>query len=183
MLPYNLFFAHLMNRSSKLLLVVLLLAATLASCGKSAQATIFMVSQVESPGAKKIGCDEYLVPKVKELEGEATLENVMRALLGSKPSEFGADVLSATAFTDGYIQLDEVQEPPEPKNTDPFRVRLKTNPAAGLTGACDAPRIKEQITETIRAYTDTKGGAPFQITLNGKLRSWECLGDESGKCK
>lgn len=45
------------------------------------------------------------------------------------------------------------------------------------SGACDDPRLKEQIEATIRQYRPK-----YRIFLNGTEKNWECFGDMSGAC-
>ena len=45
-------------------------------------------------------------------------------------------------------------------------------------GACDTPRIKAQIEETVRMYHPR-----FKIYLNESESAWRCFGDESGLCE
>jgi hypothetical protein len=56
-----------------------------------------------------------------------------------------------------------------------YTVSFEGTPLLG--GICDTPRLKAQIEETIRLYTDD-----FEIRLNGSVQAYECMGDESGLC-
>lgn len=44
-------------------------------------------------------------------------------------------------------------------------------------GACDTPRIKAQIEQTVLHYHPA-----VRVLLNGSEAEWRCLGDESGTC-
>lgn len=177
-----------MKTTSKLLIGVLIFGL-LAGCGQPAgtpatQKSFYLLSATkpETADTRKIGCEEYLVPITKGLSKKSTLEEVVKKLLEADPKEYGDNLLTATAFTDKYIKLDSVNDPEKPTATDPVRVRLVTATTGGIAGVCDVPRIKEQITETVRKYAESKSG-PYQITLNGNIKNWECLGNESGFCK
>jgi hypothetical protein len=45
-------------------------------------------------------------------------------------------------------------------------------------GACDVPRVKAQVEETVRLYSPV-----FKIYLNGSESAWRCFGDMSGQCE
>lgn len=110
------------------------------------------------PGATKIGCDEYLVPKIVKVAGadkKAQLQDAMTKLLAEMKEKLTTAV---TAGKDGGLVVD---------------VRGKMT----FGGTCDAPRKLGQITKTAEAF------GPVKFTLNGSAKSWDCLGDESGKCK
>lgn len=160
----------------------LVLAILLSGCLGSTQATLYFLSEQARPDAKKIGCEEYLVPIKKNFSGKIMVDEIVKTLLNEDPKKYGDDLTTATAFIEKYIQYESSIDPEKPTASDPIRVRLITASQGGIAGVCDVPRIKEQMTETVRAYASQKGG-PFQITLNGSVRNWECLGDESGNCK
>jgi len=103
----------------------------------------------------------------------------LRALFEADLAQYPG-LFTATALKDKYIVIDKMIEPEDPASTAPLRVYLKTMPEGGIAGVCDVPRIKEQVTETVRTYADKR---PFEIYLNNTTREWECLGDESGLCK
>lgn len=164
-------------------LVVFLIMVTACVGGNgSKEMTFFLLSEkppAEYPDAKKIGCDNYLVPVKQKIPGEVKLPVPLRALFEADLSKYPG-LFTATALQDKYIVIDKMIEPEDKSSSTPLRVYLKTMPDGGIAGVCDVSRIKEQVTETIRAYADKR---PFEIYLNGKMREWECLGDESGLCK
>ncbi len=169
-----------MNSSYKLIAITASLSLLLTSCG-TAPVSLYFISAQPKDGMQKIGCEEYLIPVEKSLK-KTTLEETIKTLLTADPAQYGQGLSTASAFTDGYLEVDSTSEPESPTNSDPYRLYLKTVAGKGLSGACDTPRLKAQITETVGAYARRKQ-APFQIVLNGLLKNWECLGDESGRCK
>ncbi len=46
------------------------------------------------------------------------------------------------------------------------------------SGVCEDPRIKAQIEETIKLYSDN-----YEIHLNGTAANWKCLFNQSGTCE
>lgn len=163
---------------------IVLVSAALAACGITSggdeTVTFYLVSPTEAAGVKKIGCDEYLVPDKTYVSGKATVAKALNALFSADPAPLagGGGLMTAAAIKDKYFLIDEVFPDP-PEGTSTVIVSLKRNPGVGLTGACDVPRAKEQIKETVRAAVGTNS---FVIRLDGSTNNWDCLGDESGRC-
>ena len=165
----------------KITAVGAVLALLLGGCGATT-ATIYLLSEKPHEGAQKIGCEEYLMPVTTTVSGSEVLKASLTALLQAKPADYGADLTTASAFKDGVFEVDDVSDPEQPTNSDQIHVYLKRVVGKGLAGVCDTPRVKNQITETVRAYAVQKH-APFTIALDGTMKNWECLGDESGRCQ
>jgi hypothetical protein len=62
--------------------------------------------------------------------------------------------------------------------TDGVNVTIRIDGELMSAGACDDPRIKAQVEETIRHFHPN-----FTILLNGSESAWRCFGDQSGLCK
>lgn len=162
-------------------LVIFLLV--LSGCTLQTQVTLYMVSQKEQPGSlKKIGCEEYLIPVKEEVFGnvsdDALVTKSLELLFQADSAKYGEGLLTATAITDQYLALESVEKRTM-GSMDGFLVSLKRNEGKGLAGVCDVPRLKEQILETVRAAA---GSNPFSIRIDGDVKKWECLSDESGMC-
>ena len=171
------------SRATLLIAITASLSLLLTACGTT-PISFYLVSPTPRTGLQKIGCDEYLIPVTKPVSNP-TLQETIKVLLAADPVQYvqyGSGLITASAFKDGYFEVDDTIEPVAPSNSDPYRVYLKTVPGKGLTGACDTPRFKAQLTETIRTYAEKKN-APFSIALDGSNKKWECLGDESGRCQ
>ncbi|GEM_PF-5141177 len=153
----------------------------LSGCGASPTVTFYLISQSKQPGSRQIGCGEFLTPVQKDIETPQTASSVLETLLSANPSDFGSDFSTASALKDQYIMLERTTEPKDMSDATPIGVYLKTDPQKGLTGVCDTPRIKEQITQTLAEYSTEKQQS-FTIFLNGSTTAWQCLGDESGRC-
>lgn len=147
------------------------------SASKKSVVTFYLVSELEKPGARSFGCGEYLIKITKPVSGNRTVARALKALFEADPASYGSDLSTATAIHDGYFILESVV--PEIAGAGTTTVSLRRREGVGLTGVCDTPRFKEQITETVRAQAGT---SPFIIKLNGSEREWRCLGDESGLC-
>ncbi|MEK7171349.1 MAG: hypothetical protein AAB739_00425 [Patescibacteria group bacterium] len=146
----------------------------LAACSINNEMVFYLISTKPVEGAKKIGCEEYLVPVKKSVFGKVTIESALNALFEAELK----NLTTATAIKDKYLMLESVEMRKFGDN-DGYLVSFKKNPDVGLAGVCDAPRLKEQITETVRSATGSK---PFLIRVDGEPKNWECIGDESGKC-
>lgn len=153
----------------------------LSGCGANPTVTFYLISQSKQPGSRQIGCGEFLTPVHKQIETAKTTKTVLETLFAANPADFGNDFSTASALKDQYISFDRTTEPKDASDTTPIGVYLKTDPQKGLTGVCDTPRIKEQITQTLGEYSTEKQQS-FTIFLNGSTTAWQCLGDESGKC-
>ncbi|PJC37145.1 hypothetical protein CO046_02010 [Candidatus Peregrinibacteria bacterium CG_4_9_14_0_2_um_filter_53_11] len=168
------------------LTLILSLIFILTACGQPAQPlTFFLISSEAGANQDRqsVGCDEFLAPvqvaaTSSDLDTDVRVSEALRSLLSADPSAYGASLSTATAFTDGYITLGPVIDQTV-GTVQTLIIDLATAEEGGLSGACDAPRVKNQIKETIRANAQN---SPFLIRLNGETRQWECFGDESGEC-
>ncbi len=158
-----------------------ILVLLLSACGATPTVTFYLISQNKHPGSRQIGCNDFLVPVQKKIEISKTASSVLETLLSANPADFGSDFSTASAIKDQYITLERTTEPKDASDATPIGIYLKTNPEKGLTGVCDTPRIKEQITQTLGEYSTEKQQS-FNIFLNGSSTAWKCLGDESGQC-
>lgn len=172
-----------MKTSAYLLSPVLILVVLLSGClggsgSKSNEITFYLLSQKEVPGTQKIGCGDYLVPERVVVIGEPSIEKALGILFKANPADYGQELITAEGIKSKFITLDAVTYL-KAGTVDTIAVSLKSDPAVGLTGACDVPRIKEQIKETVRANSKNM---PFIIRLDDEAKKWECLGNESGSC-
>lgn len=136
-------------------------------------------TQDKTKSFAKVGCDTNLT-QVQVSDKKADLEGALKTLLSTKdPSSFGAGLSTASALQDGYFGFDSVVTQ-SVNGQDIHIVNFTHTPKVGLTGACDAPFVKGQITETVRANL---GNQSFVIHLDGSASDWDCLGNESGSCK
>lgn len=146
-----------------------------SACSLNNEMVLYLVSQKHIEGAKKIGCEEYLTPVKQTVFGKVTIERALNALFEAEQK----DLTTATAIKDKYLTLESV-ETRKFGDSEGYLVSFKKNQNVGLAGVCDVPRLKEQITETVRSAA---GNKPFIIRVDGELKNWECIGDESGKCE
>jgi hypothetical protein len=164
-----------------IILVSVTVFGLLAGCFARPTVTFYLISQNKQTGSRPIGCNEFLIPIQKQIDTDKTASIVLETLFNADPLDFGADFTTASALKDHFITLEKTTEPVDENDATPIGIYLKTNPEKGLTGVCDAPRIKEQITSTIGEYSTEKQQS-FTIFLNGSSTAWKCLGDESGQC-
>lgn len=137
-----------------------------------------LVTDSQAASFKEIGCSDKLT--LVSLKGDTLdLKTALTTLLSTKDaSVYGAGLSTASALSDGYFSFASAQKSLI-KNVETYVVELKSNPSVGLTGACDTPRFKNQIIETVKANA---AGTPFVIKLDTSEKKWNCLGDESGEC-
>ncbi len=112
----------------------------------------------KQPGAIKIGCDDWLVPKPASLTATDTKGRLVEAvakLLGEMKSKLA--VASVKDGPDGALLLD-----------------LKGTLSFG--GLCDPPRLIQPVERTAGQF------GKVTISVNGQARTWRCANDESGKC-
>lgn len=167
---------------NSIILISVILVLLLTACGANSTATFYLIAQNKHDGSRQIGCGEFLTPVQKKIETSKTATSVVETLLSANPADFGSDFSTASAIQDQYITLEKTTEPKDVNDSTPIGIYLKTNPPKGLTGACDTPRIKEQITQTLAEYSTEKLQS-FTIFLNGSTTAWQCFGDESGLCR
>ncbi len=137
-----------------------------------------LVTDSKADSFKEVGCGDML--KLVSLKGDSLdLETALKTLVSTKDvSVYGSGLSTASALSDGYFSFVSAKTS-EVNGVDTYFVELKSNPSVGLTGACDTPRFKNQIIETVQANA---GGTPYIIRLDQSLEKWECLGNESGEC-
>ncbi len=113
----------------------------------------------KQPGATKIGCDDWLVPRAVALTATDKKGQIVEAitkLLGEMKSK-----LTVGSVKDG------------PDGT--FTLDLKGTLTFG--GTCDPPRLINSVEKTAGQF------GKVTISVNGQTKTWRCAGDESGKCK
>lgn len=113
----------------------------------------------KQPGATKIGCDDWLVPRAVALtatDKKGQIVEAMTKLLGEMKSK-----LTVGSVKDG------------PDGT--FTLDLKGTLSFG--GTCDPPRLINSVEKTAGQF------GKVTISVNGQTKTWRCAGDESGKCK
>jgi hypothetical protein len=76
------------------------------------------------------------------------------------------------ALANSRLAVDKIQS----RDGVTTEVWLKGTLSSG--GACDDPRIKAQVENTIAQFKPK-----FQVYLNGSDKDWRCFGDQSGTCK
>lgn len=113
----------------------------------------------KQPGAIKIGCDDWLVPRAITLvavDKKGQIVEAMTKLLGELKSKL--TIASVKDAPDGSFVLD-----------------LKGTLSFG--GMCDPPRLINEVEKTVGQF------GKVTISVGGQTKPWRCAGDESGKCK
>jgi hypothetical protein len=111
------------------------------------------------PNAVKVGCDDFLVPKMVKLtktEKKDQLEEALTMLFAEMKEKLTPKVTTV-------------------KEGESYAVNITGSLKFG--GTCDVPRKVGMITNTAEQF------GKIQYSLNGSASAWRCLGDESGKCK
>lgn len=156
--------------------IILLLSA----CSLFSEITLYFVSNSELPNALKIDCGEYLIPVRKTVFGSITVEKALNILFEANPLGYGENLATAKGIKDQYLILEQAEER-KIGSVDTILVSFKQNKTfSSADDACDMKRMKEQIAETVRLAVMPQ---PFIIRLDGEVRKWECLGENSKSCQ
>lgn len=120
---------------------------------------------------KTFGCNDTIVymKRGRETASGDTVHDALATLFAEKQSTVGEahNALSfSTLLVDRIVSRDGVTT----------EVELKGELVS--SGACDSPRIKEQVEATVRRFRPK-----YKILLNGSESEWRCFGDESGLCE
>lgn len=145
--------------------------------------TLFYITKTKtSPDARVIpNCSgEYLIKVERSVWNKPSLKETMDDLFNS---EMLADTGGYTADEIANKKLDVATTDDNVADSEikyPLKVVHLTHSKDSVSDLCDASRAHEQITETVRAYS---GANPFQISLDGTLKKWECFGNSASYCK
>ncbi|MFC1703087.1 hypothetical protein ACFLZO_01335 [Patescibacteria group bacterium] len=117
------------------------------------------------------GCNDTIVhmKRGRETASGDTVRDALTTLFAEKESTVGEAhnaLAYSTLLVDRIVSRDGVTT----------EVELKGELVSA--GACDSPRIKEQVEATVRWFRPN-----FKILLNGSESQWRCFGDESGLCE
>ncbi len=117
-----------------------------------------------------IGCNDrpVVVQMTRETATGNTMLDALATLFAVRDSNVGG-LHNSLAYSE--LAVDDIRSP----DGITTEVRITGNIVSG--GACDDPRIKEQIEGTIRRFKPT-----FRVLLNGSESAWRCHGDMSGEC-
>lgn len=121
----------------------------------------------------EFGCESLLVPVRRTLtKTQSDLAHAIVELITIKETAyFDQGLRNAVAPSAPTIKLTNIHY------EDGVRV-IDFEGSFLSAGTCDDPRIKAQIEETVKLYTDK-----YRIQLNGKESEWRCLFDQSGLCE
>jgi len=122
-----------------------------------------------TPG-ETFGCNDRsaYVKVARESDSGDVLRDALQSLLVIHDTNY--DGLYNSLATSS-LTLDKIQS----RDGVTTEVWLKGEVRSG--GACDDPRVKEQLEATIRRLKPD-----FKIFLNGSEENYRCLGDQSGNC-
>ncbi len=116
------------------------------------------------------GCQDRVafVKVPRETDSGDTLKDVLTSLLAVKDTNYKG-YYTALAFS--TLKVDKIQ------STDGVTTEVWLSGLPKSGGACDDPRIKEQLEQTIKRLRPN-----FKIFLNGSEAKYNCIGDLSGRC-
>lgn len=117
------------------------------------------------------GCNDTIVymKRGRETASGDVVRDALTTLFAEKDSTIGElhnSLAYSTLLVDRIVSRDGVTT----------EVELKGEMVSA--GACDSPRLKEQIEATVRRFRPK-----YKILLNGSDSQWRCFGDESGLCE
>lgn len=120
----------------------------------------------------EFGCDSLLVPVKKEIaKTQSDLAEAIVQLITTKEMAYGdLGLRNAVAPSAPKIRLTNIHYEGKTRVVD-FEGSFVS------AGTCDDPRIKAQISETVKLYAPD-----YEIRLNGTASEWRCLFDQSGSC-
>jgi hypothetical protein len=120
----------------------------------------------------EFGCESLLVPvKIAITKTQSDLAEALVQLITIKQNAYEEQALrNAVAPSAPTIKLTNIHYEGKTRVID-FEGQFTSG------GACDDPRIKAQIEETVKLYV-----TDYQIRLNGEEKQWRCLFDASGLC-
>jgi hypothetical protein len=116
------------------------------------------------------GCNDRsaYVKVARESDSGDVLRDALQSLLAIRDTNYEGlyNSLATSSLT-----VDKIQ------SRDGVTTEVWLKGEVGGGGACDAPRIKEQLEATIRRLKPD-----FKIFLNGSEKNYACIGDQSGTC-
>lgn len=121
----------------------------------------------------EFGCESLLVPVKRDLtKTQSDLAEALVQLITIKQNAYADQGLrNAIAPSAPTIKLANI-------HYDGKTRVISFEGSFTSSGACEDPRIKAQIEETVKLYSDN-----YRIELNGSDKNWRCLFDQSGQCE
>jgi hypothetical protein len=134
---------------------------------KSTNANMYLVLLGDAgKTGKKIGCDDSLVPVVQSVSAVRPLTEIVQKLLAAKVPAAGERGLY-NALSPSTLTL-------ESATIENGKATLKLAGTLAVGGACDAPRIVEQLSATALQFSTVKSvdiilnNQPIQVALSAK---------------
>jgi hypothetical protein len=123
------------------------------------------------PSDQVIGCNDR--PVVVQLTRETATGDVLRDALNTLFAAKDTNVQGAlNSLDDATLKVDDI------RSSDGVTTEVHLSGALNSGGACDDPRITEQVEGTIRRLRPH-----YKVFWNGSEANWRCHGDMSGECK
>jgi hypothetical protein len=102
---------------------------------------------------RRIGCNDSLIARPVIVDSEKPIAGALSELFAARPAEQGI----YTALAQSNLRV-------EATDNANGRIIVKLRGELRMGGACDTPRVAEQIRETVTQFSWSKNA---QITLNG----------------
>lgn len=150
---------------------------TLAIKADAGSVVVFLTAEKADYEGKdaymEFGCESLLVPVKRELtKTQSDLAEALVQLITIKQNAYADQGLrNAIAPSAPTIKLANI-------HYDGKTRVISFEGSFTSSGACEDPRIKAQIEETVKLYSDN-----YRIELNGSEKNWRCLFDQSGQCE
>jgi len=125
---------------------------------------------IERLETKTFGCSDRIgyVRLSREAATSDVVRDALTTLFAVKDPNVGG---LYNSIWQSALEVDKIQ------STDGVTTEVWISGETTMSGACDSPRLKEQIEATIRQYRPK-----FKVLLNGTESEWDCFGDMSGEC-
>lgn len=132
---------------------------------------IALVNEIGVPGPTTFGCGDEIEMVIRPVNTTTPLAAAINELLSVNTRDYGLSGLTNALYQNNFT-LNSV-------TITGSHAVIDLSGNITQDGACDSPRIQEQMKRTILQFPTV---STYEIKLNGNANNWNCLFNQSGSC-
>lgn len=132
---------------------------------------IALVDEIGVPGADTFGCGDKIEMVNRSVSTTTPLQTAISELLSVNTRNYGMSGLTSALYQNNFT-INSV-------TITGTHALIDLSGTMAQDGACDSPRIQEQMKRTILQFPTI---TTYDIKLNGNTNNWNCLFNQSGSC-
>ncbi len=132
---------------------------------------IALVNEIGTPSSSTFGCGDQIEMVHRTVNTTTPLKTAIQELLSIHNRNYGASGLTTALYQNNFTVSNVT--------ITGNHADIDLTGSIMIGGACDNPRIEEQMKRTILQFPSIQ---TYQIKLNGTAHNWNCLFNLSGSC-